>query len=89
LISSATPRFWQSLRGLPPAAQRQARLKYEVWLKDRQHPSLRFKQLRGADGLWSVRISRELRAVGYFKTPSHFIWMWIGSHDEYERLIGS
>ncbi len=36
---------------------------------------------------WSVRISKEYRAVG-IEVEKGISWFWVGTHAEYERLIG-
>lgn len=46
--------------------------------------SLRFKKLKG--NVWSVRIGYHYRATGYFLTSDTFVWNWIGTHEEYNKL---
>ena len=48
------------------------------------HPGLRFKKV---GKLWSARVGRAYRALA-LEDHEGFIWIWIGHHDEYERLIG-
>ena len=36
---------------------------------------------------WSVKISKEYRAVG-IEVEKGISWFWIGTHAEYDRLIG-
>jgi hypothetical protein len=36
--------------------------------------------------LWSARITRNHRVLGVLEA-STVIWFWIGSHDDYLRLI--
>jgi len=47
------------------------------------HPSLHFKKI-GA--FWSVRVDDAHRALAVVDDED-LIWVWIGSPDEYERLI--
>ena len=82
--SLATPRFWQLLNALPREIQDLALKNYELWQKDSTHPSLHFKPV---GKYWSVRVSLGYRALAR-KEGDTYIWFWIGSHDEYERLIG-
>ena len=49
------------------------------------HPSLRFKKV-GA--FWSARVGRDYRALAV-QEDNDFIWVWVGLHDEYDRLIGA
>lgn len=47
------------------------------------HPSLHFKKIGG--GKWSIRLGIDYRAIGIFQ-DGVFVWDWIGSHSEYNRL---
>ena len=51
---------------------------------DPRHRSLRFKKI---SEYWSVRVTRSYRALA-IEDGDDFIWVWIGNHDEYDRLIG-
>jgi hypothetical protein len=83
--SSTTKRFREAFGRLPPEIQRLTREKYRFWLRDPAHPSLRFKR---AGEYWSVRINDGYRALGR-ERDGVLYWLWIGPHDEYERLIRS
>lgn len=77
-----TPKFWKRFEALPLSIQKLARKNYELLKSDPTHPSLNFKKV---GKLWSVRIGL-YRALAV-EDSSDFIWVWIGSHDEYDRLI--
>ena len=81
--SSTTPDFWRSYHELPPEIKSRARTVYSLWRINPRHPSLRFKKVRE---LWSVRIGSGYRALSLLQDDT-FFWFWIGTHDEYERLI--
>jgi len=81
--SSTTPDFWASYGELPPEIKRRARAVYRLWRANPRHPSLAFKKVGEA---WSVRIGSGYRAVCLLQDDT-FYWFWIGTHDEYERLI--
>ena len=49
-----------------------------------RHPSLQFKK---TGTVWSVRIGAGYRALAVLE-ESTLHWFWIGTHDEYERLLG-
>jgi hypothetical protein len=49
------------------------------------HPSLRFKKV---GSFWSARVGRDYRALAV-EDGADFVWVWIGAHDEYDRLIGA
>ena len=57
--SSATAEFWQRFAALPVREQESARKAYQLWSRDQQHRSLRFKKI---GNVWSVRVSRGYRA---------------------------
>jgi hypothetical protein len=81
--SSITPDFWASYQKLPPEIKARARTAYRLWRANPRYPSLRFKKV---GDLWSIRISSGYRALALFQDDT-FFWFWIGSHDEYERLL--
>ena len=48
-----------------------------------RHPSLNFKKV----GLyWSARVGLEYRALA-LADDEGFVWVWIGHHDDYDRLV--
>jgi hypothetical protein len=79
----ATPRFWSCYRQLPVEVQQLADRSYEMLRSDPRHPSLYLKKI-GA--LWSVRVGLHYRALAV-EEKSDLVWVWIGTHDEYDRLI--
>jgi mRNA-degrading endonuclease RelE of RelBE toxin-antitoxin system len=87
LISKTTARFKQAFDKLPQSIQRQARQKYKLWRGDSNHPSLHFKLLRGQADLWSIRVGDHYRALGFFEDKNLFIWTWIGTHEQYNKLV--
>lgn len=83
MTSKVDPAFWQRFRSLPLSVQHLARKSYLLWLANPFYPSLHFKKLNG--GQWSVRIGNHYRATGYFLSPATFVWVWIGTHEEYNK----
>ncbi len=51
--------------------------------QDSRHPSLQFKQLGNH---WSARVGLNYRALAV-KDGSDYVWVWIGAHGEYDKLI--
>ena len=83
-----TDGFWKRLNRLPEAERERARRNYRLLEADPRHPSLHFKKLSGkSPPVWSVRVGRDYRALGLEKSDELF-WFWIGTHAEYDRLIG-
>lgn len=81
----ANPRFWEAYQELPPEIRRQAEEAFELLKKNPRHPSLHLKKV---GRYWSVRVSRTHRAVGV-ASPEGILWFWIGTHDDYTRLVSS
>jgi hypothetical protein len=84
VIDRTNPRFWECFAKLPPDVQRLARQKHRLWLENPFHPSLCFKEL--TLGLWSARITSQHRALA-LRRADLVLWIWIGPHAEYDRLI--
>ena len=79
----ATKRFWKCYDALP-IATRQLSDKTFVLIKETpNHPSINFKKV---GKLYSARIDSSYRALA-LKEKDNYIWLWIGNHDEYEKLI--
>jgi hypothetical protein len=78
-----THRFWQEYARLPAQLQRSADKAYGLLKSDPNHPSLHFKKV---GTVWSARVGSGYRAIAY-RRDDGFVWVWIGPHDEYERLI--
>ena len=80
----AHARFWSHYRSLPEEVRRRADKQFALWLQNKQHPSLHFKKV--GERLWSARVDHGFRALARERDGT-FTWFWIGSHDDYERLI--
>ena len=81
----ASREFWRAYRQLPRDVRKAATQAYRLWQQDAFHPSLHFKKV-GAD-LWSVRVGIHHRAVGTFH-GDRIVWSWIGTHADYDTLLG-
>jgi len=78
-----TNRFWKCLENLPIAVQNVSKKNFELLKTNPSHPSLHFKEV---GKFWSVRTGINHRALA-IKDGEDFIWVWIGSHNEYEQMI--
>jgi hypothetical protein len=85
--SVATRRFWLLFHSLPGDIQKLAVKNYRLWRSDPQHPSLHFRRLQGTDR-FTIRVGDHYRALGHL-TAETITWVWIGSHAEYDRMVGS
>lgn len=81
--STGTPEFWVCYHQLPKDIRRLVRKNYWLWSLEPFHPSLNFKKVCGEN--WLVRIGMHYRALRKF-VEGHFVWQWIGTHAEYDRL---
>jgi len=84
--SQTTQSFWKHYWALPSEIRQRARQAYKLWRDNPAHPSLFFKRVKEGQPLYSVRIGLGYRALGLLKGET-VTWFWIGSHDEYDRLI--
>ena len=80
----ASPRFWRAYRGLSKEVRQQADPSYELLKDNPAHPSLHLKKV---GRFWSVRIGLHYRAVAV-GADTDLVWFWIGSHADYDRLLG-
>jgi hypothetical protein len=86
MTSRATRRFWKLYESLPEPVQRLAAKNYRLWRNNPAHPSLDFKRLHGSGERFSVRVGNHYRALGQHMANG-VEWVWIGTHEEYNKLI--
>ncbi len=80
----ASSKFWALYNALPRDVRNVADKNYELLRADLCHPSLHFKRI---GELWSVRAGLHHRALG-IEVDDGVMWIWIGTHSEYDKLIG-
>jgi len=79
-----TGRFRRRLMGLPEPVRELSERAFELLKANPSHPSLHFKKV---GKFWSARVGLHHRALAV-EEEQGFAWVWIGTHDEYERLLG-
>ena len=79
----ASPAFWKHYHALPKEIQHQANKAFAILKSNPRHPSLCFEK-KGKG--WSARVSQGYHALARERAEG-LVWIWIGSHDEYERSI--
>ncbi|HYN40748.1 MAG TPA: hypothetical protein VE129_03150 [Thermoanaerobaculia bacterium] len=84
--SRTSAAFRRAFEALPTEVRDQARKAYAQFRFNPQHPGLRFKAVHATRPIYSVRVGLQYRALGVV-TGGEIVWFWIGSHDEYERLL--
>lgn len=82
-MHKTTARFWACFCALPEQVQQIASKNYELLKENPRHPSLRFKKV---GKLWSARVGSSHRALA-MEDDDGYVWVWIGTHEEYDRLI--
>ncbi|OIP92673.1 MAG: hypothetical protein AUK55_09190 [Syntrophobacteraceae bacterium CG2_30_61_12] len=56
---------------------------FNLMRENPNHPSLQFKKI---GELWSARVGQAHRALAV-EDGEDFIWVWVGTHDEYDRIF--
>jgi mRNA-degrading endonuclease RelE of RelBE toxin-antitoxin system len=82
-MHKTTDEFWEWFKRLPRVVQERAKKQFELLKDNPSHPSLHFKKV---GNFWSVRISDYYRALAV-KDGEDYIWVWIGTYDDYEEMI--
>jgi hypothetical protein len=78
-----TSSFWATYDELPIEIRKLADKNFQLLKNDAAHPSLQFKKV---GKLWSARVGSDYRALAT-KIEGGFLWVWVGTHSEYDRLI--
>ncbi|MBI4633857.1 MAG: hypothetical protein HY742_08190 [Deltaproteobacteria bacterium] len=86
MISQTTDRFWKCYRGLPEQIRKEEKEAYKRFKKNPYHPSLHFRRIHSTRPIFSLRITKDYRAVG-IQQDNQIIWFWIGSHGDYDNLL--
>jgi hypothetical protein len=81
----ASPDFWACFSSLPQHIQELAKKNFDLLKQDPKHPSLHFKKV---GDFVSARVGISYRALGV-NVSDGILWFWIGSHADYDRIIGS
>ncbi|NOY43515.1 MAG: hypothetical protein GXP26_16975 [Planctomycetes bacterium] len=80
----APPEFWQCYHRLPKTVQSLADKNFLLLKSNLAHPSLHFKKV----GRYrAVRVGAHYRALAV-EAGKDLVWFWVGSHAEYDRILG-
>jgi len=79
----ASHHFWAAYEKLSRLIKASADKNFALLKADSRHPSLHLKKV---GRFWSVRAGHGYRAKGV-DIEEGILWIWIGAHDEYERVI--
>lgn len=78
-----TDEYWRRYHDLPRDVRVCADKCFRLLLSDSRHPSLQFKKV---GRFWSARVGAAHRALAV-PDGDDYIWVWIGSHGEYDRIL--
>jgi len=79
----ATGRFRRQYEELPEDGRALADKSFGPLKNNPQHPSLQPKRV---GVFWSARVGLGHRALA-IQDGDDYTWVWIGTHDEYKRMI--
>ena len=85
MISRGTDEFWRLYHALPSEIKTAARAAHARFVENPAHPGLRLERLNADPRAWSVRVTRDYRAVIRRYENDVWLWFWIGSHREFDR----
>ncbi len=83
MIHKTSSSFWYYYEYLSIELKNLADKNFKLLKDNPHHPSLQFKK---TGKVWSVRVGSNHRAVAA-QIEGGFLWFWIGSHAEYDKLI--
>lgn len=86
MISRTTKKFWKAYYKLPSEIKKSAKKSFLIFQKNPFHPGLNFKRIYSNQNIYSIRISKDYRALAIVE-DENIIWFWIGSHSEYDKIV--
>ena len=86
MISHTNSSFWKLYGKLPQNIREIAKKQYKLFTIDAYHASLHFKRVHSTRPIYSARITRNYRAIGILE-DNIIVWFWVGSHNEYDKLL--
>jgi hypothetical protein len=80
------PPVLEALSGTAGTRSALAVKNYRLWRGNPHHSSLDFKKLAGRGERFTIRVGEHYRALGH-KISGGVEWVWIGTHEEYNKLV--
>jgi hypothetical protein len=81
VIHYAAPDFWSCYRAVPPEIRVLADLAFA------QLKAIHTTHFKKTRIFWSARVGLHYRALAV-EVQDGVLWFWIGTHAEYDRMIG-
>lgn len=86
--SRRTKRFREFYDALPERIPRDADTAYARLASNPNHPGLNFERMQGVKApLYSARVNEQYRVLGRGEDGDVIVWFWIGTHQEYDKLL--
>ena len=76
-----TKKFLRSFNKLLSDIKKRAKKKFNIFLNNSNHPSLRVKKIKNRKGVFEGRINRDYR-FSFLITKEAYVFINIGKHDE-------
>jgi hypothetical protein len=87
--SHTTASFRKRLAALPAEVRAHTRTAYQLFRANPHHTSLNLKRVHAKKPVFSARVGRNYRVVGFMENDGVIVWFWIGPHEQYERLLSN
>jgi len=84
--SHLNPRFRRIFAALPTNVRQTAKKNYQLWKSNPSHPSLDFKKVHTRKPIYSMKVGMGWRVLGAVEGDC-ITWFWIGSHNDYDKLL--
>jgi hypothetical protein len=86
--SRRTAEFKRQFDQLPPTIQKLTTQKYQLFLRDPNHPSFRVQRIQSTKDHpyphYEYSITMDYRAA-CFKDGNTYVWIFIGKHSEFDK----
>jgi hypothetical protein len=84
MMHFASRRFWDCYDALPESIRNLADKNFELLKENSGHPGLHFKRV---GKYWSACVGRNYRTLAV-EVDDGLLWFWIGTHADYDQLLG-
>lgn len=86
--SRRTKRFHDLYDALPERVRHDADTAYEQFTATPNYPGLNFERIQGSKApLFSARVNEQYRVLGRGEGDDTIVWFWIGTHQDYDKLL--
>jgi len=85
-VSKISDKYIKLFNSLSPKIQDLAVKTYLTWSSKPDTAGLNFERLRANPNWYSIRVGSHYKAI-FYNADKMWIWHWIGTHEEYNKLI--